>query len=201
MNTPDSEHFFILRLQSGDMTAFNAVFRRFYARLCSYAFQIVHDRSEAESVVDDVMLGLWENHANIDPSQPIENYLLTAVRNRSINALKTMMRRPQAAMPDILEDEAEMLATVFVDENQPASILMSRELEEKVHAAIDSLPDECRTVFKKSRFEQKSYKEIAQDLGVSVNTVKYHIKRAIALLQDSLGGYLRWLIIIFLIEN
>lgn len=201
MNTPNSEQFFILRLQSGDMTAFKVIFHRFYARLCSYAFQIVHDRDEAESVVDDVMLGLWEKHANIDPGQPIESYLLTAVRNRSINALKTMRRRPQNAMPDILEEEAEMLATVFVDDNQPAKILMSRELEEKVHEAIELLPDECRTVFMKSRFEQKSYKEIAQDLGISVNTVKYHIKHSIALLQDSLSGYLRWLIIIFLIEN
>lgn len=55
-------------------------------------------------------------------------------------------------------------------------MLLEQELEDELKRSIDELPLECRRVFYKSRFEQKKYEEIAEELGISVNTVKYHIK-------------------------
>ena len=72
-----------------------------------------------------------------------------------------------------------------------------RELENEIYKAIDKLPDECRRVFAKSRFEGKSYEEISQELGISVNTVKYHIKNALSFLQTELSKYLIALILFF----
>ena len=89
----------------------------------------------------------------------------------------------------------EFLDSVFVEENQPLGVLLEQELEDELTRSIEELPVECRTVFKKSRFEQKKYEEIALELGISINTVKYHIKNALALLQKRLDNYLHLLII------
>ncbi len=74
-----------------------------------------------------------------------------------------------------------------MEENQPLGVLLERELEDELTRSIEELPVECRTVFKKSRFEQKKYEEIALELGISINTVKYHIKNALSLLQKAFG--------------
>ena len=66
----------------------------------------------------------------------------------------------------------------------------SSELDYEIHRAIRHLPDECRRVFVKSRFEEKKYEEIARELGISVNTVKYHIKNALSILCKELDKYL-----------
>ena len=79
--------------------------------------------------------------------------------------------------------------------------LLEQELEEKLLKCIEELPKECRAVFKKSRFEQKKYEEIADELKISVNTVKYHIKNALASIQLHMGDYLKLLILYMFWEN
>ena len=95
-------------------------------------------------------------------------------------------------MPDEISDDK-----VVLTDSHPLGMLLERELEEEIYKAIDKLPDECRRVFNKSRFEGKSYEEISQDLGISINTVKYHIKNALAALQKNLGKYLVALFLFF----
>jgi RNA polymerase sigma-70 factor (ECF subfamily) len=68
--------------------------------------------------------------------------------------------------------------------------LLENELEEKINQSIENLPEDCRNVFKKSRFENKRYEQIAAESGISVNTVKYHIKNALAQLKKDLSDYL-----------
>ena len=95
-------------------------------------------------------------------------------------------------MPDEITDDKMMIS-----DSHPLGTLLERELEEEIYKAIDKLPDECRRVFDKSRFEGKSYEEISQELGISVNTVKYHIKNALASLQTNLSKYLITLLLFF----
>ena len=95
----------------------------------------------------------------------------------------------------------EFLDSVFVDENHPLGTLLEQELEDELLRGIEDLPPECRTVFKKSRFEQKKYEEIASELGISVNTVKYHIKNALAFLQKRMDNYLKLLVLYIFMGN
>lgn len=74
--------------------------------------------------------------------------------------------------------------------DSPYGTLLSKELEEKVIQAIEELPAECRQVFIKSRMENKKNKEIADELGISVNTVKYHLKNTLKILREKLEHYL-----------
>ena len=77
-----------------------------------------------------------------------------------------------------------------MEDNHPLGTLLEQELEEELLKCIEELPKECRAVFKKSRFEQKKYEEIADELKISVNTVKYHIKSALVILKKELGTFL-----------
>lgn len=82
------------------------------------------------------------------------------------------------------------------DTTYPLGVLLEKELEQEIRKAIDEMPEESRIVFKKSRFELKKNEEIAQELGISVNTVKYHIKRALSFLRERLRGYLPLLFLV-----
>lgn len=170
--------FIITQLQTGEEDAFKFLFDSEYEKLCRFANCMVHDPTAAESIVDDVMLNIWENRNTLNVESSLHAYLIRAVRNRCINELKARLRRMASETTELkLNAETEMLEIVFRDDNEPIDELIGKELEEKINNAIATLPKECRTVLEKSRFEGLSYKEIADEMGISTNTVKYHIKK------------------------
>ena len=91
-------------------------------------------------------------------------------------------------------EDINLLIEMGYEDEDPA---MVKELEEEIHHAIRNLPEVCRKVFIKSRFEGKKYEEIATELNISVNTVKYHIKSALSSLHSELGKILIILILFF----
>ncbi len=191
----------IARLQSGDEQAYRFLFDHEYEPMCRFANQMLHDRMEAEGVVGDVIFNIWANRQSLQITTSLHSYLFAAVRNRCLNALKSRLRMLSLQNDDMnLEQELELVDIIFCDERQPLGILIEKELEEQIRKAIEQLPVECRTVFCKSRMDGMAYSEIADDLGISVSTVKYHISNAIARLRANLGGYLRWIIIAMLIQ-
>ena len=139
---------------------------------------------------------------------------ICAVRNRCLNELNSQRHRKELHFSSfMLPENMEFLDSVFVEDNHPLGTLLEQELEEKLLKCIEELPKECRAVFKKSRFEQKKYEEIAPvilsqaierfsiELKISVNTVKYHIKNALASIQLHMGDYLKLLILYMFWEN
>ena len=145
----------------------------------------------AEEIVDDAIFYLWEHRTEIEITRSIRAYLMRAVRNHCLNELNSLRHRTEIASSTFfLPENIEFLDKLFVEENQPLVYLLEQELESELQKGIEELPDNCRAVFLKSRIEQKKYEEIAVDLGISVNTVKYHIKNALALLQQRMEKYL-----------
>lgn len=184
------------RLRNGDEKAFNYIFDKYYNLLCRYANQILNDISLVEEIVDDAIFYLWEHRADVEITHTVRAYLLRSVRNRCLNEINSLSHRTEHSFSTyISDDNIDFLDTLFADANHPLGILIEQELEDKLMSEIESLPEECRIVFKKSRFEQKKYEEIAEDLNISVNTVKYHIKNALAYLNTHLSEYLKVLLI------
>lgn len=189
------EAFLITQLRDGDETAYRHLFDHEYVIMCRFANSIIHDYVAAESIANDVIFNIWTNRKSLNITKSLRSYLLTAVRNRCLNELKARMRRISSLSDDIEEkSETDLLDTIFHDEEQPVSILIGKELEEEIARCLAKMPEECRIVFEKSRFEGKKNKEIADELGISVNTVKYHIKNALAFMRENLDGYLKWTI-------
>lgn len=152
--------------------------------LCHIAVTILCDDFLARAIVDDVIFHLWEIRNSLEISSSIRVYLVNAVRNRCLNYIRDS--RKTAASMSLDQEMAECMS----DKSHPLGSLLEKEMENVIMKAVDSLPEETRKVFSKSRFEYKKYSEIAQDLSISINTVKYHIKRALAILTDELEKYL-----------
>lgn len=196
------EKLILERLRQGDEKAFKHIFDRHYTLLCRFANQILNDESLAEEIVDDVIFYLWEHRKDIEITHTIRAYLMRSVRNRCLNELNSLSHRTEHSFSTYLtDDNLEFLDTLFADENHPLGTLIEQEMEDELMRCINSLPDECRKVFKKSRFEQKKYEEIAQELNISVNTVKYHIKNALAYLNTHLAEYLKLILIYIFMEK
>jgi RNA polymerase sigma factor (sigma-70 family) len=125
-----------------------------------------------------------------EDGQIIEPYSISA----GLDYPSSKKERTEVAFSSIPE-EGEM--RYLLSDDYPLGSLLEHELEEEIHHAIRNLPEVCRKVFIKSRFEGKKYEEIATELNISVNTVKYHIKSALSSLHSELGRYLIILILFF----
>ncbi len=196
------EEVIIKKLREGDEQAFRYLYDHHYVLLCRFANQLLNDPSLAEEVVDDVIFNLWEHRKELEITHSIRAYLMRAVRNRCLNELQSANRRTILHFSSFLTPEnLEIIDLLFVEESHPLGCLLEHELEQEITRCIDELPIECRTVFKRSRFEHKKYEEIATELGISINTVKYHIKNALAILQKRLNNYLQLLLLCFFVGN
>ena len=191
-----TETLIVEQLKTGNEDAYQYIYDRHYALLCHVANGYVKDQFLAETIVGDTIFHLWEIRETLEIFVSIRSYLLRAVRNRCINYLNSEWEKREIAFSSLMPDEITD-DKMTISDSHPLGTLLERELEEEIYKAIDKLPNECRRVFDKSRFEGKSYEEISQELGISVNTVKYHIKNALASLQMSLSKYLITLLLFF----
>ena len=195
MNQSMTEKQLIEELRCGNESAFRRIYDRHYVPLCRFADLFLHDTSLSEEVVDDAIFYLWEHRSDVEITYSLRAYLMKSVRNRCLNELNSLAHREELQFSSFsLPENAEFLDTLFIEKDHPLGYLLEQELEEELERSIEALPEECRVVFKKSRFEQKKYEEIARELNISVNTVKYHIKNALSFLQKRMSGYLKLLV-------
>lgn len=194
-----TEALLVQQLKNGVDGAYKYLYDQHYQILCHVAAQYVKDDFLAETIVGDVIFHLWEVRETIEINTSVRSYLMTCVRNRCIDYLKSQYHKREVAHSDTGLRDFPVLQYVK-DDDYPLGKLLEKELEDEIMNAINRLPDECRRVFNMSRFENRKYEEIAQELKISVNTVKYHIKHALALLHEDLGKYLTMAMMI-LIES
>ena len=139
-----------------------------------------------ENIVQDVFLVLWEKKDELELSCTLTTYLFTLVKNRCLNFLrhKLIEEEYNAQMKE------ELGFKLYALESMEYSYHSEKELQEIIQRALDTLPERCREVFIKSRIEGLKYKEISEELGISVNTVENHIVTALKKLRVELKDYL-----------
>ncbi len=157
--------------------------------LQSYARVILGDHDEAVELVQQLFLKIWEKRNTLTVQGPVKGYLYRCVHNESLNYLRQQKTR--------LKHE-EHLEYVQRDEHaQPAERLERTELEHQLQLAMNELPEQCRTIFQMSRFDELKYREIADSLGLSVKTVENQMGKALRVLRLKLHDFLP-LIVVFL---
>jgi RNA polymerase sigma-70 factor (ECF subfamily) len=162
---------------------FEQVFRSHFKRLHAYACTIMREVGPAEEIVQNVFLKLWEKKAEITIRENASAYLYRAVHNESLNYLRHQKVRSayqSYAMRQHKQTEQE----------KPAEKVIMGELEKKLETALRELPEQCRTIFQLSRFEDLKYKEIADKLGLSVKTIENQMGKALKLLRLKLVDFL-----------
>lgn len=177
-------------LCKGEKAAYMQLYDCHYSILCKYAQQWVRDHFIAESIVENVILRIWTSHNNFHIEKSLRHFLMRAVRNGCMDYFKRASTIHEIMMPEIDEESASNYYPEITVEDYPYGKLIEKELEDKINSAVDALPPKTKTVFKKSRFQHLKYEEIAKELGISVNTVKYHIRQSLILLHKSLKNFL-----------
>ncbi|HEY5123493.1 MAG TPA: RNA polymerase sigma-70 factor, partial [Ignavibacteria bacterium] len=153
-----------MRIKLGDEQSFELLFNKFYVRLCGFANKFLRDPEQAQEIVMDVFIKIWEGREDIDPENSLKAYLFQITKNLSLNKLKR--RQVESKYIEIYKQVYINFREFSADES-----LLAKELDEKIAFAISKLPDKCRTVFKLSRIDALKYNEIADTLHISVKTV------------------------------
>ncbi len=170
-------------LRKGDSAALELLFKKFFNPLARFSFGYVKDQDAAKDIVQEVFYQIWNKREELPETTNLSAYLFTAIRNRSLNVLSQVNNRQ-----DILVERERGRADFYTDTR-----VETKELSQKIERAIDALPEKCREVFLLSRYENKSYKEIAEILDISIKTVENHMGKALSVLRAKLLGLLVFL--------
>jgi RNA polymerase sigma-70 factor (ECF subfamily) len=185
-------------LKKGDPAAFRFLFSEYYTGLCIYAQKYTRDKLSAEEVVHNTIVKLWENRDRLEISTTVAGYLFMAVKNNALNFLKQLYSRSNnnQLYSQYLHDAQEYFT---VSQETGQSIILAKELESQIFAAIEELPDQCREIFKLSRMTGLKNQEIANKKNITINTVQKQISIALDKLRLSLKQYLIISLTLFLL--
>jgi RNA polymerase sigma-70 factor, ECF subfamily len=170
------------KIQSGNESAYEMIFRTFYNPLCRYASSFLEDKEEAEEVVQSAFITVWEKRGSLEIQTSLKSYLYRMVRNGCLNVIKHEKVKQQHV--------AHELAVSEVSYESVSQKVYATELESKITEALKALPEQCRLVFQLSRFEELKYQEIADQLQISVKTVENHMGKALRIMRVQLKEYL-----------
>lgn len=167
----------IAQLRRGNREVFELIYKEYYNVLKGYVFKIVKIEEEAEDIVHDVFFNVWQNREEIDSDRKFFNYLYTIAKNLSLNYLRgeSVKRKHKNSIKHSENLSAE------IEESYDA-----KKMKVFLLTKISEMPKERQEVFKLSRMEEKNVKEIAELLGISQNTVYYHLNNAVDDLKEHL---------------
>lgn len=163
--------------QQGKEKGFNHFYHLLYPALLYYAFRIINDKPAAEDIVEEAFIKIWERHSGFSHPQVIKTWLYTTVRNACINTLKER---------EIKERHADNIAYENQDAHEPGHLnnMIIAEVVADVHAVLEVLPRECRRIFKMLYVGGKSTRQVADELKLSISTVKNQKARGIHILKN-----------------
>ncbi len=171
----------IYRIINGDERAFDAFMDHYSGALYRYAYGVVGNREDAEEVVSDVFVEIWNRRKSLLQIESLQAYLYTITYRKAVSVLRHLSGRPANVSLDDLENFTMSTLTA------PDQALISREQLDALNEAIESLPPKCRHVFYLAKIERLPYNEIVNMLGVSLATVNYHVGYAMNHLKKILG--------------
>ena len=174
----------IERLINGDEKVFKSLFDHSYIGMVQRAVYYTNDLNAAEDIVQEVFMRLWEKRGELKSVQNLEGYLLLSVKNRCLNYLEHQQVMDKYKQYCLLHEVQD-------DDNDPEQFI------EEVGKLLDRLPEKRKMVLQLCVIESKSYAEIADLLGISLNTVKDHVKKAYAFLREELRKEVSYPILFF----
>jgi len=163
---------------------FKSIYMEYFDRLFSYALIITKSEDLAKDVVSDVFFNLWKTKTDLAAISQLKSYLYACVKNQAIKTL--------ASDPVRFDAESYHNAVASVEWVNPEELLIGKELEEFLESVIGGLPPQCGLVFGMIKERRMNHDEVAAELGISKETVKYHLKTAMKhirrKLEDSFDG-------------
>ncbi len=171
----------ITSIRNGNTAVFESLFKKYYKPLCAYAITVLKDKDYSEEIVQQVFVKIWERRSMLNITTSLKAYLYQSVRNDCLNVLKHEKVKEQYRRYKVIDMQQQ--------HDSASHRLASRELEEQIQNAIDALPEQCGIIFRMSRFEELKYKDIAEQLDISVKTVENQMGKALKLMRTKLAEY------------
>lgn len=182
---------FISLFNKGSNGAFRLLYEHYYTAMCNYCNYIIKDKIEARDIVQDVFLSLWTRRKTFQTTNNIRAFLYASTRNASLNRIKHRKVK--------LEYEKLFKENDFED-STALDVIIRTEVSRQLMNKLNELPKECGKVLKLS-IQGKSYKEISDIMGISINTVKNNRIRAIKILKSRLSNHDFSILLIILQKN
>jgi RNA polymerase sigma-70 factor (family 1) len=174
----DEDQILLNELKSGQNAAYEVVFKKYYQALSVKAYLMLEDEMEAEDLVQNLFVSMWQKSYYQSINTSLKAYLFRAVHNQCLMSLRKR-KVAQQRLVDYIE-------TVTENEISKAE---SQDYEHTLNSVVNELPAQRQKAFKLVYLEDKKYKEAAEEMGLSVNSVKTHLKLAIKMLQKKLINF------------
>ncbi|GKG72000.1 RNA polymerase sigma-70 factor [Parabacteroides sp. AM58-2XD] len=182
--------------QQTESSLFSTLFGQFKEPFILFANSYVRDMAAAEDIYMEAIIQYWEKRKELPADTNIPGYILTTVKNKSLNHLRHQVIRTD--VEDQLYDhrQRELNFRISSLESCDPSDLFTVEVKEIIRKTLNELPEQTRAIFFKSRYESKTNREIAAELEVSIKTVEFHISKALKLFRSRLKDYLPVLLVL-----
>lgn len=171
----------VLRLIDGDENAFCELYAEYKNRLIYFAMTFVKSPEFAEDIFQDVFTVIWQSRQMLDPEKSFSSYLYTIVRNRVLNLIRNIEREEKL--------KNHILSHAIDYDEQTNNQICIEDISSIIHKSMEVLTPRQREIFKMSREEEMSHKEIAEKLNLSVYTVQEHISMALKNIRTFLSDY------------
>lgn len=181
-----------ISFQKGEERGFTFFFKAYYPSFCQFANHLIKDTAESESLVSEAFLSVWKHREKLASSSELKRYCYTAIRNNCYNWLQDKQKRQSL--------HQEWSYTSQSIEDHVLNAMIRSELFESLHNLIESLPPQCSKVLSKLYIEGQSVKEIAEELNLSVSTVKTQKKIGLDYLKKSFQTNLFMSVLVFFIR-
>ena len=173
------------RIADGDQRAFRLLFDCFSHKLIEFALAMLKAKDAATEVVDEVFVKIWRNHRQISSIQNLKIYLYTATKNTALNYISKKAKEQ-------ITEPFDFINVQLRDEECPEQQMITSEIFKKIRSAIDELPPRCKMIFKLVREDGLKYREVAEILNVSVNTVDAQMVIAVKRISEKLKIDFEW---------
>lgn len=178
MHKINSDKILIKRLNEEDELALTTIYNRYWKLLFVYAINVLKNKELSKDVVQDVFISLWDNRKQLKIKVSLKSYLYASTRYQVFAKIRKKEHKLHVALFDDIDNRLK--------KTSPETKLIYKELVEQINHVVALLPEKCRIVYKLSREEHLSHKEISQRLNISTKTVENHITKALRALRNAL---------------
>ena len=170
-------------------TRFEDIYLSYFSKMKHFAKEYVILDEDAENIVQDVFVELWENKEMLNMHMNLIAYLFTTIKNKCLNHLRHKLVVQETASK--LQEEYTISLRMNLDslEAFDNNLFSDQDIEKIISRALDTLSEKCRTIFIMSKIEGKKQKEIAQELNISINTIETQMGIAYKKLRIELKDY------------
>ncbi len=180
-----------------DLHSFNNLFNEYHEPFIRFALSYVKEKHIAEDYVMEAFIAFWENREQLLSNTRPQAYILTIIKNKCLNHLQHVLVRQRAEKE--LSDHAEWVLSTRINALQACDpdFIFSDEIHQIIESTLNKLPEKTRQIFLLNRYQGLSYKDIAEQMDLSVKTIEFHISKALSKLRFSLKDYILFLPLLF----